>query len=85
MKHATLMVSLLLLLIGSTAQAGGNKITICHRPPSNPDNFHTITVSESALNAHLSHGDLLGSCFENCETLCDDGNACTIDAYSGPS
>jgi hypothetical protein len=32
------------------------------------------------LSAHLAHGDLSGNCFGNCDSLCDDGNACTIDA-----
>ena len=38
------------------------KVTICHIPPGNPDNAHTITVSWSAVVAHLSHGDALGQC-----------------------
>ena len=49
-------------------------------PPGNPANFHTITISENALQAHLGHGDLAGACFAHCDTLCSDGNACTIDA-----
>jgi hypothetical protein len=32
-----------------------DKVTICHKG-------HTITVSRSALHAHLAHGDSLGSC-----------------------
>ena len=38
------------------------KITICHIPPGNPDNPISITISASALNAHLSHGDNTDSC-----------------------
>ena len=44
---------------------GGNdndKVTICHIPPGNPDNAHTIRVSENAVDAHLDHGDTLGEC-----------------------
>ncbi len=38
-------------------EGGGNsRITICH------NNRNTLTVSESALNGHLSHGDTLGPC-----------------------
>ena len=59
------------------------KVKICHLPPGDPANFHTITASEKALPAHLAHGDLLGSCDENLETLCDDGDACTIDVVDG--
>ena len=50
-------------------------------PPDNPENFHTITVSSNALNAHLGHGDLLGQCADYGEQLCDDGDACTIDIF----
>lgn len=39
------------------------KVTICHRPPGNPDNAHTITIGEPAVQAHLrNHGDTLGPC-----------------------
>jgi hypothetical protein len=42
---------------------GENKVTICHIPPGNPANRHTITVGESAVDAHVSnHGDTLGPC-----------------------
>ncbi|MBF0105465.1 MAG: VCBS repeat-containing protein [Deltaproteobacteria bacterium] len=39
-----------------------NKIQICHIPPGNPENAHTIEIAESALDAHLEHGDYTGSC-----------------------
>ena len=64
---------------GSTYAGGNTKIEICHIPPGNPDNFHTIKISENAYSAHLAHGDLGGPCNAACATLCDDGNACTID------
>jgi hypothetical protein len=38
------------------------KVDVCHIPPGNPDNAHTITISENALGAHLDHGDLVGAC-----------------------
>jgi len=38
------------------------QVTICHRPPENPQNAQTITVSQSAVPAHLAHGDTLGPC-----------------------
>jgi hypothetical protein len=38
------------------------KVTLCHTPPGNPDNKKTITVGESAVPAHLAHGDTLGPC-----------------------
>jgi hypothetical protein len=39
-----------------------DKVTICHIPPGNPGNAHTINVSGNAENAHLAHGDTLGEC-----------------------
>ena len=39
-----------------------NKVTICHIPPGNPANAHTISVSQNALQAHLDHGDSQGEC-----------------------
>lgn len=42
----------------------GEQIEICHVPPGNPDNAHTISVSPSALAAHLAHGDTEGECEE---------------------
>ncbi len=55
------------------------KVEICHIPPGNPANFHTITISEKAFAAHLAHGDLSGACSAVCADLCDDGDACTKD------
>jgi hypothetical protein len=42
------------LFIG-VSTAGQEKVTICH-------NGNTIEVSESALEAHLNHGDTQGAC-----------------------
>jgi hypothetical protein len=41
---------------------GDGKVTICHRPPGNPSNAHTISVSVNAVPAHLGHGDICGPC-----------------------
>jgi hypothetical protein len=38
------------------------KVLVCHVPPGNPDNPQTIEVGESALPAHLAHGDTEGAC-----------------------
>jgi hypothetical protein len=45
-----------------TTTGGHTPITICHIPPGNPENAHTITIDESALPAHLAHGDYPGGC-----------------------
>ena len=44
------------------AVATNGKVTICHIPPGNPANRHTIVVGEAAVSAHLAHGDHLGAC-----------------------
>ncbi|WP_426733580.1 hypothetical protein [Myxococcus faecalis] len=38
------------------------KVTLCHIPPGNPDNAHSITVGLAAVKAHVKHGDTLGAC-----------------------
>ena len=54
---------------GGDNNARGNdnedkKITICHVPPGNPENKHTIHIGYSAWPAHRDNhvGDYLGSC-----------------------
>ena len=37
-------------------------VTICHYPPGNPGNAHTIVVDVASLPAHKAHGDTLGAC-----------------------
>jgi hypothetical protein len=38
------------------------KTTVCHIPPGNPANAHTICVGNAAVPAHLDHGDFVGTC-----------------------
>jgi len=38
------------------------KVLVCHIPPGNPQNAHTIRISENAVQTHLDHGDSLGIC-----------------------
>src|SRR3989344_2945389 len=38
------------------------KVKVCHIPPGNHSNAHDINIDESAVPAHLAHGDLLGKC-----------------------
>jgi uncharacterized cupin superfamily protein len=55
--------------LGACADAGtpgsvgpSAKVDVCHIPGENPDNAHTISVAESALEEHLAHGDSVGAC-----------------------
>jgi hypothetical protein len=38
----------------------GEKVLICHKPDKNGG--HTLSISASAVDAHLGHGDKLGPC-----------------------
>jgi len=41
---------------------GERKVTVCHLPPGNQDNVHTLRIGASSLGAHLAHGDTVGEC-----------------------
>ena len=60
-------VTALLLAMSSTGvyAAENTKVTVCHIPPDNLLNLHTITINEKALNDHLAHGDVAGICDEH--------------------
>jgi hypothetical protein len=75
----TALIAVPVLLGTPPALAGDAKVEVCHRPPGNLDNFHTIRISANALSAHLAHGDLPDACNALCATICDDGDACTVD------
>jgi hypothetical protein len=38
------------------------KVPVCHIPPGNEDEKHTIWIGKSAVRAHLDHGDYFGRC-----------------------
>ncbi len=49
--------------LGQSDGAGPSSgVDVCHTPSDNPDNAHTISVGESALDEHLAHGDSEGAC-----------------------
>src|SRR3712207_1537572 len=66
MKKMMLLASVValaaMMLAAAPAFAQVDRVTICHIPPGNPGNAHTITVGEPAVDAHLAHGDRLGAC-----------------------
>lgn len=45
-----------------TTAAPSGKALVCHIPPGNPSNAHTLTVGTSAVSAHVAHGDYSGAC-----------------------
>lgn len=50
----------------------GEKVALCHFPPGNPDNFHTIVVGPDAVESHLAHGDTEGPCDDDDLNPVDD-------------
>jgi len=50
------------------------KTYVCHIPPGNPANAHTIHIGNPAVDAHLAHGDSLGQCDQ--VLVPDTGSAC---------
>lgn len=44
---------------GNTSEAG-EKVLVCHKPDKKGG--HTLSISSSAVPAHLGHGDTLGAC-----------------------
>jgi hypothetical protein len=56
-------------------------VTLCHVPPGNPANAHTITVGAPAVRAHLRHGDTRGACEgTDAGTPGEDGGTAEPDA-----
>jgi len=41
---------------------GTSKASVCHVPPGNPSNAHTISVGNPAWATHVAHGDASGEC-----------------------
>ena len=70
----------IVLLACSAAAHGEKKATLCHTPPGQGAEAHTISVGEAAVGAHLAHGDRVGACAPACPSSCDDGNLCTSDS-----
>jgi len=62
------------ILVTSSSSSSVGNVTICHIPPGNADNAHTITVGKPALRAHLAHGDVEGSCDEADLSEIEDGS-----------
>ena len=59
------------------------KVQVCHVPPGNPNNAHTICISKNALAAHvpLHGGDYLGPCYN---ATCGSSNY-SVNPNSGGS
>ena len=68
----------------SGAIAGEGKVDVCHIPPGNPENAHTITISENAVATHLDHGDHLGACDSAVTEAVRDSGDTSLSACTCP-
>ena len=48
------------LILAGSAHAAGNKTYVCHKGDNG--NRNTLKISESAVPAHVGHGDFVGNC-----------------------
>ena len=68
---------------GGNGGGGDRKVCLCHVPPGNPSNAHTICVGAPAVSSHVAHGDTMGSCPTGCGgadgVSCDDDQFCQRD------
>jgi len=58
------------------------RVTLCHIPPGNPANAHTITVGCAARDKHLAHGDTCGPCADGLPASANGlgvGSCCITD------
>ncbi|MDH3248666.1 MAG: PKD domain-containing protein [Acidimicrobiia bacterium] len=82
-SSVSLLVVLALMVPALAAAAGPKeKVDVCHIPPGNPGNAHTITVNGNALKAHLAHGDTEGECREERPGKVDDDDDSSDDKTS---
>lgn len=56
--------------------SGAHCVHVCHVPPGEPQNAHTIDIDINAVQAHLSHStDYVGDCRQPSDTPCDPSSA----------
>jgi hypothetical protein len=46
--------------VPSDGEGDGEKVLVCHKPDKKGG--HTLSISASAVSAHLGHGDKMGPC-----------------------
>ncbi len=68
MKRKLFILGLVAIFAIGFLFAKNHKVDVCHIPPGNPENAHTINVSRIAAQVHvLMHGDKIGACESNDE------------------
>lgn len=64
----------------NATETGAKKVVLCHVPPGNTKEAHTIEVGAPAVKAHLAHGDYLGTCAGTGNETDEDENNTIINA-----
>ena len=64
---ATTTLQLTFINISCSNNNNNVKVTVCLRPQGNPNNCHTVCVSESAAQVLINNGSYYGKCLPNCE------------------
>ena len=60
-----------------------DQVVICHVPPGNPDNDHTIEIGSPAVDAHVeNHGDSIGPCDATTSTTSTTSTSTTTSSTS---
>lgn len=63
--------------------SNSNKVAVCHLPPGNPANMHTICIGSPAVAAHLAHGCQLGPCAMPADSI--DGGGLIVELSPNPT
>lgn len=79
---ARLCATFFVLLFCSTAFGDVVKVDVCHFPPDDLDNFHTIRITENAADSHYNHGDLEGACEVDPADTCPCFSQADLDALN---
>ena len=77
-----LMVLVLPIMFMPSLVSAKMMVTICHFPPGNSSNPHTIKVGEASVSTHLAkHGDYIGICVDSDGDGIEDSiDICPFDA-----
>jgi len=62
-----------------TSDYKGKKMNVCHFPPGNSNNAHTINISVNAVKVHLDHGDSLGESADQTDETDEEGQNIKIE------
>ncbi|MBI9041242.1 hypothetical protein [Lutibacter sp.] len=67
MKNKLLYFGLIIGISVGAFLLSADKVDVCHVPPGNPENAHTINIARVAAYVHIAlhEGDTMGACGSN--------------------